>query len=73
MNTKDFADYCWEFYAPHAMYGHFFNHTLTRSELNLAVSLRIVGGGEAFGADSLDREAVRDLILNARGMEAMGL
>jgi hypothetical protein len=64
MNGRQFADYCWSFYGPHQLYGHFFGHSLTMEELEEAVIER--ASSPDYAADSFDREAVRDIIIAKR-------
>ena len=66
-NEKEFEDYCFEFYGPKEMYGDFFDHSLTREELRLAIKLRLSNKEFGFDGDSLDREIVRDILLAVRG------
>lgn len=66
----DFTEYCWSFYAPNEIYGHFFDNTLTRAELEAGIRVRKATGD--FAADSFDREAVRDIILAYRGQPVQG-
>ena len=61
---KEFQDYCWSFYAPGEIYGHFFEDKLTRIELDAACVLRSVS--ESFDGDSIDRECVREILFKAR-------
>ena len=63
-DRRVFADYCWDFYGPGHLYGHFFDDNLTRQELNVAVVARMKH--DLFEGDTIDREAVRDLLLEAR-------
>lgn len=61
---REFIEYCWAFYGPHQIYGEFFGHTLTRGELEEAVQTRIKTAD--FAGDTIDREAVRDIMLDKR-------
>ena len=71
MTTDEFIEYCWDFYRPMGLYGYFFDNSLRKSELVLAVKLRKMQGN--YAADSFDREAVRDIILQARGLPVGGV
>lgn len=62
---KEFIDYCWEFYKPKGLYGEYFDRNLTKEEVKAACLLR--SKHPTFEGDSVDREAVRDTILFARG------
>lgn len=66
MNFKEFEDYCFEFYGPKEIHGDFFDHSLTREELRLAIHLRM-SDPYSFDGDSFDREIVRDILLAVRG------
>ena len=59
-NTTQFVDYCLEFYGPAGIYPLNF----TRQQLQLATGLYISAGRD-FCGDSIDREAVRDIVLAA--------
>jgi hypothetical protein len=63
---EQFKNYVWSFYGPGQIYGDFFNHTLTRLELDAAVDKRLQEQTFAFDGDSMDRERVRDLMTKAR-------
>jgi len=69
MTKTAFVEYCWSFYRPGAIYGDFFSPPLLRDELTRAVDRRSRCGD--FCGDSLDREAVRELILAARRGESI--
>lgn len=64
MNRKEFIAYCWEFYGPRGIYGEFFGHTLNLGELEEAVDKRMES--DSYEEDSVDREAVRDLMMETR-------
>lgn len=67
MNQKQknqFIDYCWSFYGPKQLYGEIFGHSLTKGELVAAVDAHIES--PTFEGDSVDREAVRDIMIEAR-------
>ena len=66
MEIKDFQKYVWGFYGPNQIYGDYFNHTLTFKEVKAACILRALQPN--YAADSVDREAVRDILLTARGV-----
>jgi len=60
-----FVNYCWKFYGPKGVYGNFFGHTLTKVELIAACELRMVSDAN-FCGDTVDREAVREMLIFAR-------
>lgn len=62
---RAFLEYCWSFYGPCEIYGRIFHHKLNKQQLFTAVMLRIRCAGENFAGDSVDREAVRDILLTA--------
>jgi hypothetical protein len=66
-HEKVFFDYCWSFYGPHEIYGHFFNHNLQSSELIQAIAIRKVFALPVFQGDTIDRELVRDILSAMRG------
>ena len=72
MTTQDekFLSYCWEFYGPEGIYGHFFDHNLTLDELKQALKVRKIFPN--FEGDSIDRELIRDVILVLRGKPPQG-
>ena len=51
---KQFADYCWSFYGPSKVHGDFFGDSLTREELEAAVSIQVAE--PSFEGDSVDSE-----------------
>lgn len=57
-----FTDYVLSFYGPNEIYGHFFNHTLSREEVTQAIEERLQDDSFPFDGDSADRERVRDII-----------
>ena len=72
---KLFFKYCWEFYGPNMIYSDTFNNSLTKKELQTAITIRssILGNHKnskysfiPLGFDSLDRELTRDIILKLR-------
>ena len=72
---KLFFKYCWEVYGPHAHEGYIFNNTLTKEELQTAITVRtsILGNHKnskysftPLDFDSLDRLLTRDIILKFR-------
>lgn len=63
-NRRWFQNYVWEFYKPNGIYGDFFGHTLTYGELEEAVTRRMKSSH--FEGDSVDREKVRDIMIEAR-------
>lgn len=64
IDKKQFTEYVWSFYGPKQINGDMFANNLTRKELNEAVSLLIET--REFEGDSVDREAVRDIMLANR-------
>lgn len=67
---KEFKEYVWSFYQPNEMYGEFFEHNLTKEELDKAVKQRTsakVKKNFPFEGDSIDREIVRDIMFHNRG------
>ena len=68
MKKEDFINYVLDFYQPGAIYGDFFDNSLTKEEVIKAVDLRIKKSDDLpFEGDSIDREIVRDIIFNLRG------
>jgi hypothetical protein len=64
VNYKDpqvFFDYCWKFYAPGEIYGEYFGNKLKPEDLKEAIAERMKD--PKFEGDSVDREAVRDMLL----------
>jgi len=62
----NFTEYMLDFYGPKGIYPFKF----TTTEINIATQLyktRLPQGREFYG-DSIDREAVRDIIFEARGV-----
>lgn len=57
-----FADYVLSFYGPGEIYGHFFNNTLTRKEVEVAIKERLEDDSFPFDGDFADRERVRDIM-----------
>lgn len=65
-DIKEFVNYVFEFYGPNGIYADFFKGTaVTKAEIRKATKIR-QGTGQ-FEGDSFDREAVRDIMLAARG------
>jgi hypothetical protein len=65
MTQQSFINYVLDFYGPDGLYPEGFN------ELQIAIALglykgRLASMGRKFEGDTVDREAVRDIILNAR-------
>lgn len=58
MKHKSFIDYFWSFYGPNGLYPI---EGLTVKQIKLGIELR----GANFTGDTLDREAIRDIILVA--------
>ncbi len=76
-NPKVFFDYVWQFYGPGQMHGEFFDNKLTPKELQDAIKIRMADPN--FEGDTVDREAVRDILFklphyqkNASKKEAAG-
>lgn len=67
----DFTKYMLDFYGPKGIYSEL---KFTTTEIILATQLykTRLPADEEFCGDSLDRELVRDIVLNARGVEAWG-
>ena len=64
----DFTRYMLEFYGPDGIYNYGFSPT----QINLATQLykcRLYTTGGEFCGDTVDRENVRDIILEAQGYE----
>ena len=68
---KEFFEYCWGFYGPRGLYAHFFGGKLKRRELLAAATRRV--NTDEFCGDTFDREAVRDILLAARGQVVGGV
>lgn len=64
-DIKEFVNYVFEFYGPNCMYSHFFKTPVTKAEIKAATLIRVKTA--QFEGDSFDREAVRDIMLAARG------
>jgi len=62
---KEFVDYVFGFYGPKGIYTDFFKTPVTKAEIKAATKIRQATG--QFEGDSFDREAVRDIMLAARG------
>lgn len=71
MALKEFVEYVMGFYGPGGLYASLFPKPFTRREVTAATKLRMASAD--YAGDSFDREAVRDLVLQARGLPAMGL
>lgn len=69
---QDFIDYCWDFYGPNGIHGDFFDHKLTFEQLTLAIQLRRATASD-FSADSIDREAVREILLFCRDSKSLAI
>lgn len=65
MKTKEWVDYVLSFYGPTGLNASFFKTPVTEAEILAATKLRVATG--QFEGDSFDREAVRDIMLAARG------
>ena len=64
--NETFISYVLSFYGPSQIYGGFFNHSLTLSEVETAVRQRLENSKIPFVGDSADREMVRDILLKNR-------
>jgi hypothetical protein len=60
---KDFIEYVMSFYGP----GEIYDMGATREEVKEAVLVRLENTELPFDGDSVDRELVRDIILEKRG------
>lgn len=56
-----FFEYCWKFYAPGEMHGDYFDNKLTPEDLKAAIAQQMKTPN--FEGDSVDREAVRDILM----------
>lgn len=65
MTDAQFIDYCMRFYGPDGLYDRNFNTTEIRLALDI-LKRRLDAKGSEFCADSVDREFIRDIILDAR-------
>ena len=63
-NMTQFIDYCMDFYGPNGVY----KLNFTRDQIRLATDLYLLSDREFVG-DSIDRENVRDIVLQATGKE----
>jgi hypothetical protein len=63
---SEFIEYVWSFYGPEMIYGHFFNHALTKHELVACVEILKLKVND-LSYDTFDREFVRDILLTLRG------
>lgn len=57
-----FVEYVYSFYGPNQIYGHFFDHKLTKSAVIAAANLLITHPSNDFHGDSFDREKCRDIL-----------
>lgn len=64
--NQNFISYVLSFYGPNEIYGSFFEHSLTQTEVEEAVKQRLENKSIPFVGDSMDRELVRDIILKNR-------
>lgn len=65
MTDEQFIDYCMSFYGPDGLYDRNFNTTEIRLALDL-LKCRLASEGSEFVGDTIDREFIRDIILDAR-------
>ena len=66
LELKEFVDYCLSYYGEGEMYSHFFNTPVTELRVVEATFNHInhlIEDGREFEGDTLDREAVRDLMV----------
>jgi hypothetical protein len=59
----DFIDYVMSFYGP----GEIYDMGATRREVEIAIGIRLGKPEIPFDGDSVDREMIRDIILEMRG------
>ena len=63
----EFTGYLWHYYKPKAIYGEFFNHTLTKEEVLKGIKQYRAKYPKKWGeGDSMDREWVRDIMIKNR-------
>lgn len=60
MNMQDFINYVLQFYGVGGLY----NYMFTKEEVEQAIKIRIETNDMPFDADSVDRELVRDIVLD---------
>ena len=60
MNIKEFVKYVLEFYG----IGGLYDYKFTKEEVEKAIKIRIETNDIPFDADSVDRELVRDIVLD---------
>jgi hypothetical protein len=65
MSDSDFVKYCMSFYGPQGIYPMDFNTTQIRLAMGILKS-RLASNSGTFCADSVDREWIRDIIVEAR-------
>ena len=65
MSDSDFVKYCMSFYGPEGIYPMDFNTTQIRLAMGI-LKARISSNLGSFCADSVDREWIRDIIIEAR-------
>ena len=67
IQQEEFKDYLTLFYAPYAQCGHFFKQSLTKTQIDKGIKifdLYLTKIGREFYGDTIDRELVRDILLN---------
>lgn len=67
IQQEEFKDYLYLFYAPYTQCGHFFKQTLTKTQIDKGIKIfdiYLSKTGRAFYGDTIDRELVRDILLN---------
>ena len=65
-SLKDFVAYVWSFYGTGEIHSDYFYNDLTLKEVQAAGALRYQS--PAYSGDSIDREAVRDILTYARNI-----
>tara|TARA_B100001057_G_scaffold495547_1_gene594821 strand:+ start:173 stop:547 length:375 start_codon:yes stop_codon:yes gene_type:complete len=66
LELKEFVDYCLSYYGEGEMYSHFFDTPVTEEKIVAYTFIHInhlIEDGREFEGDTLDREAVRDLMV----------
>ena len=63
---SEFEKYVWMFYPPGEIYGRFFKDKLTKTQLKAACKARSFH--PSFEGDTIDREAVRDILFIMLGI-----
>jgi DNA-binding CsgD family transcriptional regulator len=66
----EFVDYCMSFYGPGQIYSEYFKTPVTRDRVQAAMVELLQVEAREFAGDSVDREAVRDIMLRSEAAEA---